>query len=130
MSLTYLLVAIIGTGGFVGGIVSFVKLKPERESIVVTAAQGAVIVQSSVIEDLANELRRTQEQFAVLESDLRGEVTRMTDELQRVTEERDHLLQENKELVARVDELEAQAAGLAAQVAKLEANGGPTDAAV
>lgn len=123
MNTAVLISALLGASGVVGAFVAFVKLKPERESIIVTAAQGAVVVQSSVIEDLANELKRTQEQFAALEADLRVEMAAMNDELRNVTEERDRLDVENGHLRRRLDEVEGQAAILAAQVERLERNG-------
>lgn len=53
--LVSLFVALLGAGGLVGAVVALVKLRPESGQIVVTAAQGALVVQSGVIESLRNQ---------------------------------------------------------------------------
>lgn len=123
MTVTYVLAALVGAGGLAGSLLAFLRLKPERESIIVTAAQGAVVIQSGVLDDLADELRRTQEQFAELESDLRGEMARMNDELNRVTEERDQLAGENASLKSRADVQQRRIDELESKVKVLESNG-------
>lgn len=59
VDLTTLLVALMG-GGFLSGCVALLKFKPERDVVVVSAAQGAVVVQSGVIDALQEELARAR----------------------------------------------------------------------
>jgi hypothetical protein len=61
IDVTVLLVALMG-GGLFSGIVALLKFKPEKDAVVVSAAQGAVIVQSGVIDALQEELRRAREE--------------------------------------------------------------------
>jgi hypothetical protein len=63
-------VAILGSGGLLGGIYALMKLRPEAGQIVVTAAQGALIVQTGVIESLQNENARLRERVTSLERQL------------------------------------------------------------
>ncbi len=53
--------AMVG-GGFFGGLVALLRVRVDRDRIVVDAAQGAVVVQSSVIKDLQEEGARRQEE--------------------------------------------------------------------
>lgn len=59
-TIVQLLIALVGSGGFVGGLYMLLKLRPEAGQITVTAAQGALIVQSGVIENLQEELSRVR----------------------------------------------------------------------
>lgn len=61
------IVAILGSGGLLGGIYALLKLRPEAGQIVVTAAQGALIVQTGVIESLREENERLQRRVSTLE---------------------------------------------------------------
>ena len=56
--LVLILSALIGGGGFAGGIVALVKMRPETTRIVVDAAEGAVVVQKGVISELRAEIDR------------------------------------------------------------------------
>jgi hypothetical protein len=83
-NLTPLLVAVLGAGGIVGGIVALMKLRPEAGQIVVNAAQDALIVQSGVLEALLAENRRLIEKVAAVErenTDLLAKMTQMATEL-------------------------------------------------
>ncbi len=51
-------VSFIFGGGLVTAIVALYKVKPEAGQIVVTAAQGALVVQTGVIENLQKEIIR------------------------------------------------------------------------
>lgn len=53
-----LVAVVIGGGGFVGAIIALLKFRPEAGQILVTTAQGVVIIQKSVIEDLRQEIER------------------------------------------------------------------------
>lgn len=49
---------VIGSGGLIAGIATLFKMRPEANKITVDAAQGAIIVQTSVIKNLENEIHR------------------------------------------------------------------------
>ena len=59
MEITPILVAILG-GGFVTGLVALLRFRVDKDAVVVTAAQGAVVVQSGVIDALQEELQRAR----------------------------------------------------------------------
>lgn len=61
--LPYILSSILGSG-FLSAIYMLLKLRPEAGQITVTAAQGAVIVQTGVIENLRIEMERLREELA------------------------------------------------------------------
>jgi predicted RNase H-like nuclease (RuvC/YqgF family) len=84
--------AVVGLlgGGVLVGLAAFIKARPEATKIVVDAAQGAVVVQSGVIEDLADQLKRMRGRIQGLEAELR---------------EVDRLRTENRELHAEVERL-------------------------
>ena len=52
------IISFVFGGGLVTAIVALYKVKPEAGQIVVTAAQGALLVQSGVIENLQKEISR------------------------------------------------------------------------
>lgn len=62
-----LIVTTLIGGGTLGGIYALLKLRPEAGQIVVTAAEGAVVVQTAVIKSLQEENRRLQERVSLLE---------------------------------------------------------------
>jgi hypothetical protein len=64
------LTIIIGSGGIVGGIVALFKMRPETSRIVVSAAEGAVIVQSGVITSLKNEIQRLHEDHELCQDEV------------------------------------------------------------
>lgn len=70
--LPYLISVILG-GGFLSGIYALLKLRPEAGQITVTAAQGAVIVQTGVIESLNTELKRLSREIDELRKELAEE---------------------------------------------------------
>lgn len=111
-AIVVLAAAIIGAGGIAGGIATFRKVQPEKESIIVTAAQGALVVQAGVLDDLREELARAHEQIAILQRQI-GQVTdELHAEIDRVRRERDTLYLENYKLKERVQQLEAKVAHL------------------
>lgn len=67
-----IVVAVLGSGGLLGGIYALLKLRPEAGQIVVTAAQGALIVQSGVIDSLRAENDRLRQRVDQLESEVRS----------------------------------------------------------
>ena len=51
---------VVGTGGITGALYALLKWRPEAGQITVTAAQGAIVVQTGVIENLRKELSRVE----------------------------------------------------------------------
>jgi predicted nuclease with TOPRIM domain len=101
------LLAVILGGGFLSGIYMLLKLRPEAGQITVTAAQGAVIVQTGVIDTLKAELERSQSRILALET----EQTRMhllEARIDVLEAERDQLREENMTLRSRVESLEEE----------------------
>lgn len=73
MDYTPLLTGIISFvfgGGLVTAIIALYKVKPEAGQIVVTAAQGALLVQTGVLENLQKEITRLGEEVESLKSKL------------------------------------------------------------
>lgn len=109
---------IVGAGGLGGLLIAIIKLRPEAGQIAVTAAQGAVIVQTGVIDDLQEELSRQKDKVAALERDLIQMHIENNRQLERFSEmerhlasvevERDRLRRERDDLRHRVTILEAQ----------------------
>lgn len=64
-----ILIHAVLSGGFLGGIYLLLKLRPEAGQITVTAAQGAIIVQTGVIDTLREELERMREELALLRNE-------------------------------------------------------------
>lgn len=64
------LVLILGSGGIVGAIVAFLKIRPEAGQIAVTASQGALVVQSGVIDDLREENAHLRARLNAVEAEL------------------------------------------------------------
>lgn len=55
-----LVCTLIGSTGVIGAIVAFYKLKPETGQILVSTAQGVVIMQTGVIESLREDLQEVR----------------------------------------------------------------------
>lgn len=87
------IVTVLLSGGFLGGIYALLKLRPEAGQIVVTAAQGALIVQSGVIDSLREELAATREDNAQLREEnvkLRNRVSALERRLSTLDREVHH----------------------------------------
>lgn len=98
------LIAIILVLGGGGGIVSWFRLRNQNSKILVDAAQGAVVVQSSVIKDLKAELADQRTKAEQENAELRAEVAEL----------RTHLAELNS-LRTRVRDLETQNESLKAE---------------
>ena len=83
-ALISVLVAVIGSGGLVGGIVAFLKLRPERDSIVVTAAQGALLMQTGIADQLRADLAAAEQRVRALEGRLSARDEQIADLEQRL----------------------------------------------
>ena len=105
-ALPYIVSVILG-GGFLGGIYALLKLRPEAGQITVTAAQGAVIVQTGVIDTLKSELTRAQGRIEALEAE-QSKVQTLEERIDNLEAERDHLREENITLRHRVRHLEEE----------------------
>jgi chromosome segregation ATPase len=109
---------LLAIAGVIGAIIAVFKLSPERQSIFITTAQGAVVVQSGVIDDLRDELERLRQRITACEEietelvNLRHRIDAMQDKLAKTALERDRLKLENDRLKDRVATLEAEVAGL------------------
>lgn len=82
------LIAIVGTGGIIGGLVALLKVRPESGKLIVEAAEGAVLVQAGVMRELRAEieaLRKLEMRTARREQDLRRELAELRAELDRCT---------------------------------------------
>ena len=119
VNLTAVIVALMG-GGFITGLIALLKYKPEKDAIVVSAAKGAVVVQSGVIDALQEELDRARADSALarkeiqeVRNEFREEVVSLKLELAAVRRERDGL----RRLVERYEE---ENVALRERVAKLE----------
>lgn len=99
-----IILAVIGLFGS-GSIIAFMRLRKEGPKIVVEAAEGAVVVQSSVIKDLRTQI-----------DDLRKELNESKKIQTRVRE-----LEQNEELYkAENARLKAEVADLRIRIADLE----------
>lgn len=137
------LLDVVTGAGVLAGIAALItvlwKVRPEAGQVVVTAAEGAVVVQSGVIKELKDELFRVHselerernkstryfERLEKLEKDierseqlrdkidmLAARVYTLEGELDRVQRERDSYLEKSIHLAERVEELEAEVARL------------------
>lgn len=73
------------SGGFLGSIYALLKLRPEAGQITVTAAQGALVVQSGVIDDLNEELKRVKDEVIALRKE-NTELKKRVVELERLNQ--------------------------------------------
>lgn len=108
MSAIVIIAAVFGSAGVAGAIVALFKVRPERESIIVHAAQAAVTVQSGLLDDIRAELTRQEERMQRMEVELRAEITALYARLGETTRDRDRLVVENGDLRRRIAALEAQ----------------------
>jgi cell division protein FtsB len=108
------IIAVVGSGGIIGAIVAFLKVRPEAGQIAVTAAGDALVVQSGVITTLRDENTQLRSRLENLES----KVALMMDLRERVEEledERKKLRAENGRLRKRVASLETQVRAMGAE---------------
>ena len=94
-----IIVALLGGTGIAGFFTTLLKWKPEATSVLVDAAEGAVIVQSGVIEDLNRQLVALRQQVTALQD----EVHSLSDRLSAAVNERDRLRFERDVLKARLE---------------------------
>ncbi len=129
-----LLSAIFG-GSIVGGIASLFKVKAEAGQIVVSAAQGALMVQTGVLQNQQKEITRLNEEVAKRDIRIEGlmeNLNKRLDGLQATAEgthiivnnQRTVLLRLNAELRERIarENPKDEEAQEAAKIARDEAN--------
>ena len=96
-----ILIALFGGGG----VAALIKVRQGGPNVIVSAAQGAVIVQAGVIDDLQDQLADAREQI----KELRGHIADLSE-----------LRKENRRLRARQAVLESENAALERRVRELE----------
>lgn len=121
-----LVVTVIAGACSGGGIVAAFRVKADRGKVVIETAQGAVIVQTGVMEELRKELTRLQSEIAELRDERDAEVTRLRAEVAALRAGRDA---EVAELRAEVARLRTEGAVTATRVTKVEQAGDPGPAA-
>lgn len=108
------LLALLGGGGIYG----IFRVRPEAAQISVSAAQGAVIVQTGVIDSLREENKRLADRLSELErtsanvTQLQERVEFLESDRTRLRREAEQLRGENTGLRDRVQTLESEVASL------------------
>lgn len=113
-TITAVVVAVLG-GGLITAAVALFKFPRENDRVAVSASEGAIIVQSSVIKDLRTELDRVSTESATNRErldELETENRDLHDRLSRAEADKANLAVENEKLTARVAHLEAEIAEL------------------
>lgn len=77
MSLLEIGLAVFGSGGFAAAIIAFYKVRPERDVLVVKAAEGVVVIQTGLIDKLQKEIARVALDAANKEEECRQEIARL-----------------------------------------------------
>lgn len=106
-----LIIAVIGGGGLVGAVAAFLKIRPEAGQIAVNASQGALIVQTGVIDTLREENHQLRERLEDLESKV-AMLGSLQDRVATLEAERTRLRMENTTLRNRVKHLEERLSAL------------------
>jgi hypothetical protein len=96
-----IILALLGSGA----LVAFFRARPEGSKIIVDAAQGAVVVQSGVIEDLRDQLTEARKQLAEFH-ELQAEVGRLRREVRTLEHDNEMLTLKNEGLERRIQILE------------------------
>lgn len=84
--LTVVLVAVLG-GGFLTGLVALLRYRTDKDSVIVTSAQGAVVIQSGVITALKDELERVRTERNEDVAKCAAENTAQTEKIKRLEAE-------------------------------------------
>jgi chaperonin cofactor prefoldin len=110
------ILAILGTGGVVGAIAAFFKIRPEAGQIAVTASEGALIVQTGVIENLHKDNKQLRDRLEDMESKV-ALMFDLRDRVEALEDERDALRKDNEKLRRRIVTLEKQIREMGAEPA-------------
>lgn len=100
-------IVVIGSGGIIGGVATFIKARPEAGKIAVDAAEGAVIVQTSVITTLRQENDQLRARLENLESQV-ALMAGLAGRVDQLENERKTLHAERTRLRNRVTQLETK----------------------
>jgi chromosome segregation ATPase len=120
------ILAALGSTGLAGAVVALLKLRPESTHILVNAAQGAVIVQTGVIDDLREQLIDTKAEITTLRGivdgvrDLRRDLEKCRDVITRGERNRERLELERDRLREGLVTRDEQVLKLQGRVAHLE----------
>lgn len=101
-----ILIALFGGGG----VAALIKVRQGGPNVIVSAAQGAVIVQAGVIDDLQDQLSDARDQIKELRTHI-AELSELRAENRRLRKRQGVLEGENAALERRVRELEAHQDG-------------------
>lgn len=112
-----IVIAVIGTGGFAGMVVALLKVRPEAGQIAVDASQGAVIVQTGVIDTLKDELTRQGQRHNRERKRLEDANTRLFRRLENLESE----VEECNKMRSRIEDLERALTDHKRKIAGLEA---------
>ena len=104
---TPIIIAILGGGGIVGAVVAFLKVRPEAGQIAVTASEGALVVQTGVIDNLRKENDNLRQRMETMETRIQ-KVYDLQTRVEQLEHERDGLANKNERLRRRVVVLERQ----------------------
>lgn len=105
------IVTVLLGGGFGGAVYALLKVGPERRNLMVDSAQGAVIVQDSVLARLESENRRFVARLDAAEAEL-AKMDSLLARMRTLESENGSLRAENSQLRERVAHLESQLAAL------------------
>lgn len=112
LPLAEIFVVLFGAGGIVGGLIALFKAGPERNKIEMDISDKAVIIQSTVLdevnaryENVIRENGELRDQFNELSSGLKKEVDRLTEENAELTRENTQLRETNEALEHKVEVL-------------------------
>jgi FtsZ-binding cell division protein ZapB len=107
------ILALAGGGGFV----AWRRLRTESPRIIVEAAQGAVIVQSGVIDDLQDGLERARSEVRDLRAEL-AEALKLQRRVRELEHREEELKAENTRLKAQVRDLQHRLTDLEGRTGK------------
>lgn len=111
-SLVTAVVSIVLGGGFVGGIVALVKLRPEGDQIIVSSAKDVVVIQAGALDELRRQIDEMRERFDTQAAEAAQAIAECHAEREELRHERDTERVNNRELRGRIEALEAEVASL------------------
>jgi predicted nuclease with TOPRIM domain len=118
------LVVLFGAGGIVGGLIALFKAGPERTKIQMDISDKAVVIQSTVLDELNARYEDVIRENKALH-DRMDEFDGLKSEVQQLTEENAELTRENATLREDNAELRDEVKTLTDRVQKLEGTDTP-----
>lgn len=97
------IISFIFGGGLVTAVVALYKVKPEAGQIVVTAAQGALLVQSGVLENLQKEIARLNQEVTDLKERLSDREQQIMQLQQQLIDVKQNQLRHDNEIQTHMD---------------------------